>query len=408
MDRVALWKRVAGDTALLAGAARVGAGDVAAMARLRRGHDAEAVRVALRLCEARRKAAVKFAAMADTLVADPAGVEQSTSLAVGRFKASLLRAASGAGAAVLDLCCGIGGDAVAFAQAGLCVRGVDADPLRAWMASQNARCATAVADVATLDVAGRLIHVDPGRRAGGRRLFKLDALRPPPAVLRGLIASSAGAMVKLAPGIDVAQVCAALGEGVDSGTGKRPEESLGGRAVFVSERGRLVQALWLTGALRPEAERTAVMIDGRGDARVLTGDADRPEALPLSGAERFVFTVDPSVERAAVLGCVGLPLLHPQLGLFTAGALAERDALPGDVAAMLTGFELLAELPYREAKVKRWLRDHDGGVVEVKTRDRAVNPDALQGRLRGGGGTAYCVFVLRFDRQVRALVTRRV
>ena len=53
-------------------------------------------------------------------------------------------------------------------------------------------------------------------------------------------------------------------------------------------------------------------------------------------------------------------------------------------------------------------RCRDAGMVEVKTRGKAVDPDRVQSDLRGDGDTTYTVFILRFDRQVRALVTRRV
>jgi len=48
------------------------------------------------------------------------------------------------------------------------------------------------------------------------------------------------------------------------------------------------------------------------------------------------------------------------------------------------------------------------GVVEVKTRGGAVDPDRAQRRLRGPGETPFTVFVLRWDRQIIAMVTRRL
>jgi len=47
-------------------------------------------------------------------------------------------------------------------------------------------------------------------------------------------------------------------------------------------------------------------------------------------------------------------------------------------------------------------------VVEVKTRGRAVNPDALQKRLRGTGRTTFTVFIYRHEQRLLAHITRRL
>lgn len=64
-------------------------------------------------------------------------------------------------------------------------------------------------------------------------------------------------------------------------------------------------------------------------------------------------------------------------------------------------------MPWIEKRVRAWLREHRAGVVEVKTRGRAVDPDALQNRLRGGGDEPYVVFVLRLGRAIEAIIARR-
>ena len=389
METLRIWQRVADNGPLLVAARDTDPTDPAAVARLRRDHDADTVRIALQLVRAREKAAIKFGHRASELIADPEGVEQASSFHVAAYKAGLFKRVC-AMPSVIDACCGVGGDAMAFVEAGLTVTAVDADPVRAWMASRNAGSPSAVADVSTLDMTGQLLHLDPARRAAGRRVFELDDLIPKPSVIRGLIERAAGSMIKLGPGIDVEQTQAKLGAG---------------HATFISERGRLVQALWLTGLLQPTAPRTAVAIDAQGNTLALAGDIDKPECEQTALPGRFLLTVDPAVERAELLQRIGLPMLHPRLGLFTTDSLAD---IPSESRGWLIAFELLEDQPFRERAIKTWLRDHDAGIVEVKTRDKAADPDRLQTALRGKGDTPYCVFVLRFDRQVRALITRRV
>ena len=137
----------------------------------------------------------------------------------------------------------------------------------------------------------------------------------------------------------------------------------------------------------------------------LTGEPEPGYAIPYEPLEdgMWVHTVDPSVERAGLLASmcrrVGLAMPHPYTGLL-AGESRSDDPL-------LTPFRLIAEMPWRRSKVRDWLRARGGGLVEVKTRGKAVDPDVEQKALRGKGETRYTVFVLRFDRAVRALVCER-
>ena len=90
--------------------------DVAAVARLRKVcADVEIVRAALMLGEARRKAVGKFGKeRAAKLWADPAGVEMASSRMVAEHKRERFPALLD-GFVLSDVCCGIGGDAMALA-----------------------------------------------------------------------------------------------------------------------------------------------------------------------------------------------------------------------------------------------------------------------------------------------------
>ncbi|MEM8739215.1 MAG: hypothetical protein AAGG38_12170, partial [Planctomycetota bacterium] len=140
----------------------------------------------------------------------------------------------------------------------------------------------------------------------------------------------------------------------------------------------------------------------RGQTHTLADHAPPPPPA-IAPADRFLFTVDPAVERARLLHRIPLPLVHPQLGLFTGPQPLDHP--------FLTPFRLLAELPFHPQnprKLKAWLRDHDAGLVEIKTRGKAVNPDPLQTQLRGPGQTPYTLFILRWDRALRAHITQRL
>lgn len=354
----------------------------AAVDRLRRLGDAELVAAAIELVQARRRAEEKFP---DTpaLLADVAAVEQATSADVAAHKA---RRFAGAGVdRVVDLCCGMGGDGMGLAQVADVLL-VDSLPRRVCMARWNVgqaggRVAGAVvADAGRLRMAGEAFHIDPDRRHGGRRL-RFDNCRPGPDLIRRLVGSGAPGAVKLSPAVDL-------------------QELPPGEIEIIERAGRLVQAVLWTGSLARD-QRSATRV--QGDRCVsFAGAAD--QVIPVAPPGRLVLAVEAAIERAGLLGALcaatGLAAVHPALGLLTADA-AEQSP-------WYRRFELLDVLPWRPRKVKQWLEAHDGGIVEVKTRGQACEPDQVQRQLRGRGVQPFTVFVLRSDRRVQAWMTRRI
>ncbi|MGB1125924.1 MAG: THUMP-like domain-containing protein [Phycisphaeraceae bacterium] len=380
-----LWRTVLGDATLMERSARVDSSDVSAITSLRRDYSAQAVSVALSMIEARRKAQRKFGERGRSLIADVAGVEQASGAAVAAYKARRFADLLGGGATIADLCCGIGGDAMALADAGLDVIAVDRDPLRAWMARQNGgpRMQAVCSDVATLGVAGMPIHLDPARRVekSGRRVWRMEDMQPGPQVVGPFIEHSGCAAIKLSPGVDLEALPWA------------------GELEFISEHGRLVQAVLWCGRCA-QTSRRATLIDARG-THTLHGDPTWSGFHPL---QHYLYTFDAAVERAELIGHlsaqVDAPVVHPKLGLLTSENIIDSP--------WLKGFEFIEQLPWRPKRVKQWLAANDAGLVEVKTRGKACDPDKEQLRLRGKGDTPYVVFVLRFDTKVQALITRRL
>ncbi len=393
------WRRLTeADSAELCAAAAGGATlSVARVAALRKRFPAELVAAAAELGEARKRAAAKFGEQrAASLLADRAGVEMASSMAVAAHKAARLVQVAGRGARVADLCCGIGGDAMAMQAAGLDVVGVDADPVRAWMCGLNARCPTLHARVEDASWRAAWFHLDPARRtAEGRRTFRLEDLVPGPDVWRTVIdlARAAapgepfGGAIKLGPGADDAEVRAALGAGV-------PVE-----VEYISENGRMAQAVaWVGAAATGASVRATMLRDGRDWS--IAGD--RGEAME-GAMGTYLLEADDAAERAGLLGLlagrIGARSLCPGIGLLTADHAAND--------AWFSSFQILARMPWSEKRVRAWLREHDGGPVEVKTRARAVEPDGLQVRLRAAGSTAFTIFVLRIGRELEAFITTR-
>ncbi len=317
----------------------------------------------------RRRAAAKFPAAARMLF-EAEALEQASSWPVARWRARRFFAPW---RRVADLGAGIGGDALALAEAGKRVLAVERDPVRAALLRYNAaalglaeRLEVVVGDWRGLDL--RLpAFADPARRRRGRRSVRLGEMEPPLADLLALAERVPALLVKLAPALDKAELPA------------------GAAAGFVSLGGELKEALLGLGGLASPQPWAEVLPAGVG----LRG----PEAAaPLAPPSGYLYEPDPAVIRAGLVGRLAL-----ELG---AALLAERVAYltaPACRPSPLAGcWRILRHGPYRLKELRRWLRELDARSVNVKRRHSPVEPAELAAALpRGGAGPEATVFLTR-------------
>ena len=345
---------------------------------------------ALELVAARRSGAAKFPSL-PALVGDVAGVEQATGFLVAQHKAARFSRLSPP--RIYDLCCGIGGDALALAAVAR-TRACDIDPLRAWMCGRNLEEAglvgeSACEDVESLGLEGEVVHIDPSRReedrAGGgrgRRAWSYHDYRPGPEFIESLLARNPDSAVKLGPGVRIEEL--PLSENSE--------------LEFIEDSGRLVQAVLWSGrlALNPGQHTASLLPLGEH----LSG---RPAPLPCSpaaGPEQWIAVAAPSLERAGLLAgaCDDHGLAEMAAGL---GILTGASPVP---EPWFKSYEVLESMPWRPRKVAAWLAGHDAGIVDVKTRGGAVNPEEARKKLRGGGDSRFIVFILRLGKKVVAII----
>lgn len=372
----ALRARPADEWVGLAAAATTPAGVVA----LRRAldDDAECAALAIEVARSRAAAPAKFGPHAAGLWADREAVEQASSLACARHKASRLLA-EGPAETWVDLGCGVGGDALGAIAAGATrVVGFDRDPLRAacFRANTGGWAARIDLDHRLPRLEGQAVHVDPARRRGGRRILRgLEGLAPGPATLRAIAREARAAAIKLGPGDD---------------PGGWPFEA---DAEWISESGRLVQLIAWTGAAR-RGERCATGLGGPRPYQVSSPPDAIPtlDALPTASADAWVHEPDPALERSGLVALqgprAGLRLIHPGLGLWTGGA---ADPAPG-----FRPHRLIATCGPAEKAIARALRAAGLSCGGVKVRGRAIpDANALERRLRTLEGAPATVWVLR-------------
>ncbi len=368
--------------------------------------------MALRALRKRAAAAGRFPQeLARQMLATDKLLQQASSMPLaiwkGRRLAEMLGAASPQatesakpGPEVWDLCCGLGGDAIGLALAGLRVRGVDSDPAAVLCAKHNARaagvgglCRFEVADVEQLDLpAEAVVHIDPDRRASGRRSIELADFSPGEPFLSRLAARTVAGAMKLPPGADPAEL-----EGIPAGLFEH-----------VSEAGICKQ---LIGWWHPDeaaagdrpGRRATVLTGPPGDPHATSIEAGVAPYAPIREPGAWLVEPDPALVAAEAVDdlaaaedlwriAIGLPWLF--------GGRAVRTPL----AAC---FEVLADMPGRQRDIAQAVRKLGGGCVEVKTRGVKLDTDSLQRRLRGRGDRPLAVLWCRQGAKQRAFICRR-
>ncbi|MFJ9813947.1 methyltransferase domain-containing protein [Streptomyces sp. NPDC101151] len=347
--------------------------ELAVATRLRREHPAELVSAALGQARLRQRAAAKFGAEdARRMFFTPNGVEQSTRASVAAYRAERMKELGVT--SVADLCCGIGGDAITLARAGIRVLAVDRDPLTAAAARANAEALGLTelievreADVTEVSTAGYdAVFVDPARRGGRGRIFDPEAYSPP---LSWAVATALGApraALKIAPGIPHEAI---------------PVEA---EAEWISDGGDVKEAvLWF--GTEPGLVR-ATLLPG---PRTL-----RSRGLPdphVRSVGRYLYEPDGAVIRAHLVADVaeevGGGLVDETIAYVTADELRPT--------AYAVAYEITDQLHFSVKKLKALLREREVGTLTVKKRGSAVEPEELRKKVKPQGPGAATVFLTR-------------
>ncbi len=134
-------------------------------------------------------------------------LEQSSGQLFADYKAYKLRDRIGAGKKVADLCCGIGGDTISFADA-FNVTAIDMDPAIAVLAqfnlngsnSKNYKASVLAQDCTAFDLHHvDAWHIDPDRRVDSSRTTSLQYMRPSGEQIDLMRKTNPNCMIKLAP-----------------------------------------------------------------------------------------------------------------------------------------------------------------------------------------------------------------
>lgn len=354
----------------------------------RRFEPAEAAALTSQLA-LRRRARTKFGDDAERLLFTPDGLEQATRPAVARWRAEQI--ASTGRSRVVDLGCGIGADASAFATAGLDVVAVERDQATAVLAQHNTGRDVILGDA--LDVTAELVgpddvvFLDPARRGDRGRTWDVSQFTPPWSFVEESLRRTA--VVKLGPGLPHRMIP----DGVD--------------ACWVSDHGDVVEVcLSNPGLLKVPGGRAAVLLPGGTSVR--GGRWDVPVASRVPEVGELLIEPDGALIRAGAVTGLAERISARAIADGIAYLVGTQPAPPEEAAS----FEILDVLPWREKDVRAWLREHKVGTLEIKKRGIEVDPATLRkrllaGRKKGTGGSVTLI-ISPTSSGARAFLTRRV
>lgn len=402
------WLGTPDGEALLAEASALPDDRLTRLTRLRKVSTPEIAAVAVELIELRGRARAKFSD-AERMFFTPGGLEQATAEPVAAYRAGRLIAAG----AVLDACCGIGGDARMLAERGPVIA-VDRNPAAIVCARQNTRQRTALpgdscevralcADVVSLPLARladrgvRGAFFDPSRRTDpvGRRRTRLrsaDDYSPPLDWLRELRAHFTSVAVKVSPAIDDAAI---VYEGV--------------RVEFLSYRGECRETvLWFgesAEALRlPEtaAEPYFATVIRPGEAPATLSPFSCSEAVQ-DRMRDYLYEPDPAVIRAHLVpqaaSLLDAAAIEPGIAYLTSDRLV--------VTPFATSYRIIETLPYQRKEIQKRVRALGARVDAVKKRGVPVDPMDVWHDLEPCGPRPLIIALTRVRGRIIAILCER-
>jgi hypothetical protein len=354
--------------------------------RLRSRYDPAFVRAAIETSQLRRRAVTKFA-HAERMYFVREALEQSTAAPVANYRARRLLGALGPDPHVLDVCCGIGGDALALASAGARVTAIDYDPLRAAMARANAHAlgfgewiTVICADATEIALPpADALFCDPARRAGGKRLFDVEQYQPPLSWVLGWRDQYKIVGVKLAPGIDYEALI-------------QVDQS---EIECISLDGDLKEAVLWCGSLADSKRRASLLPEGLSLAAAATSPR-----IAQGEPGAYLYEPDPAVIRSHVVA-----ELAQQIGAWqfdpTIAYLSSDHAIATPFARV---WPVIEWQPFNLKKLRARLRALDAGTVTVKKRGSPLDTDQLARQLRGDGPRELVVVLTLLQNKPIALI----
>ena len=350
----------------------------------KQGHEPQLVALCISQAKLRSRAVSKFGSdLASTMLFTEEGLEQATRQQVASWHAQ--KFLTHGIKSVTDLGCGIGGDALAFAQAGLEVTAIEKDGLTANFAKHNLNnypmATVSNADALKIESKSTSFWLDPARRklsskASGRVMLKPEDFSP-----NLNFAFEIGA--KHTAGIKLA--------------GSLPHELIPEdcEANWVSHNNELVETVLWFGELGQSGKRSALIL-----ADTMTEYSGDLIQAPISEVGKFVYDPNPALVRSHLLGAFAI-----ENGLWgIAPSIAYLSSDNEISSPWLRGFEVMESLPLDVKRIAKRMSELDIGTLEIKKRGVDITPEQLRPKLKLKGRNAATLILTRVGDARKALV----
>lgn len=322
----------------------------------------------------------------------------------------------GSAVAIVDFCCGVGGDSLALCPVGP-VMGIDLNEARLVLAKANAtalglsdRFDAVCADVAKFSSANinhsntinsyQLAFFDPGRRdEQGKRIFKAEAYQPPLSTLKNWLRKDElpnlkGLAVKVSPGIDYDEL---------------KQLGLDCEVEIISENGDVKEAvLWFAdlrsaGTDKNTTRRATLLY---GDKQFSFDDSQGIPKLECQNPSRYLHEPDGAIIRAGLVECLGADMkafkIDDEIAFLTSDNLSNSPCA--------RSFEIISSLPFSLKKIKQELQKLKARNLTVKKRGSPIVPDEFikSLSLKKGDGEDLTVILTRVKNEHTAFITRAI
>ena len=330
------------------------------------------------------------------------GISQATRPVVAQYRANFIARKFGTNAHVLDLTCGLGFDARAFARAGLRVTGIEIDSEIAEYARHNLKefgvsvqCADANAFVIPRDV--DVVFVDPARRdpnaakdsmGNTKRIFDPSQWSPSWEKINE-IATTHPVLAKVAPGIDKSDLA-------------------DWDARWISSDGDLVECFLSSAGTDL---RAAVLIDSEKDLNIeVIGDSATATA-PLGN---YLVVPDPALIRASALDAVASlcngGLVNEYIAWLTSDDTSAVSKLANQSPGLASVLKIESHFKFSEKQLVANLKDVSAAGVTVMTRGMQLYVEAIRKlavKATTSGSQELIIAIYRDDAGPQAFVCRR-
>ncbi|WP_372722096.1 class I SAM-dependent methyltransferase [Novipirellula sp.] len=383
--------------------------DVKVVKRLRHQFGSDAFYELIAIARLQRKARQKLGE--GVWWATDRALQQATAWQVAKLKSSWF-----GDHLVFDLCCGIGGDALELARRGESHGGVvavDMDPVIQQYTEANLRkvvpavSATAATiqtvceDVLKIEIpANAAIHLDPDRRADGKRTTRPEDYQPSLSQILPRIEAAPAAIIKLAPAAKTELDDRIHRAWISLSGGVREQSLIFGDA--------LQRAGFHPGSVSAFAVRSDGNYSRFDSSDTPSGELDSIRVASAKSPGQWIIDPDAAVRAAGLTEyfarTYGLKTLGGPTGFLTSEDEID-DARMEKIREIASIGEVIWSGSCDERKLRRELRQRNQYAEKIKVRGSGHDPAVLRKRLRPCGETPIGLWIGRAEKGVFAAFT---